>query len=292
MQQRRLDYLESQIVARIEISKTTVAERWRTNTIPPKSLFTEGKRRMDQVRATVMEMQAEENRLLDERTKRSQAARRLQSLVALGSSGVGIIVLLFAGLAIGREINKNARMRAQLNTLNAGLEQRVRQRTAALESEIVERKEVEVAVTSQAEELRHSRQAMEAQTLTLQSVLDSMAEGLVAADEQGKFLIWNRAAERILGYGPADLPTQEWSEHYGNYLPDEVTLVPSEELPLVRAIHGETSSTEIFVRNPKVIAGGWIEARGAPLKDQNGVVRGRGAWRSGGFPRHYATQSL
>ncbi|HYK50318.1 MAG TPA: CHASE3 domain-containing protein, partial [Terriglobales bacterium] len=37
MQQRRLDHLESQIVARIEISKTMVAERWRTNTIPPRS---------------------------------------------------------------------------------------------------------------------------------------------------------------------------------------------------------------------------------------------------------------
>src|SRR6266850_339218 len=274
MQQRRLDHLELQIIARIEISKTMVAERWRTNTIPPKSLFLEGKRQMDQVRASVAEMRVEENRLLDERTKRSQGARRLQNLVALGSSGVGVIVLLFAGLAIGREINKNAHMRAQLNTLNAGLEQRVEERTSALEAEIVERKEAEQALARQAEELRHSRQAMEAQTLTLQSVLDSMAEGLVAADEQGKFLIWNRAAERILGYGPADLPTQEWSEHYGNYLPDEVTLVPSEELPLVRAIHGETSSTEIFVRNPKVIAGGWIEARGAPLKDQNGVVRG------------------
>jgi len=40
----------------------------------------------------------------------------------------------------------------------------------------------------------------------LQSVLDSTAEALVAADEKGKFLIWNRAAERILGNGPADLP--------------------------------------------------------------------------------------
>jgi PAS domain S-box-containing protein len=273
-QQRRLDHLESQLASRIEISKTMVAERWRTNTVPSKSPFLEGKRRMDQVRATVSEMEAEENGLLDDRTKRSQAARRLQNLVALGSSGVGVIVLLFAGLAIGREINKNAHMRAQLNTLNAGLEQRVQERTSALESEIVERKEAEQALARQAEELRRSRQALEAQTLTLQSVLDSMAEGLVAADEQGKFLIWNRAAENIVGHGPADLPTEEWSKHYGNYLPDGVTLVPTEQLSLVRAIHGETSTTEIFLRNPKVAKGAWIEAGGAPLKDQDGVVRG------------------
>src|SRR6266576_6584884 len=102
---------------------------------------------MDHVGATVTEMQAEENGLLDDRTKRSQAARRLQNLVALGSSGVGVIVLLFAGLAIGREINKNAHMRAQLNTLNAGLEQRVEERTSSLESEIVERQRAEEALS-------------------------------------------------------------------------------------------------------------------------------------------------
>jgi PAS domain S-box-containing protein len=144
----------------------------------------------------------------------------------------------------------------------------------AIRADITERKRVEERLAAQAEELAGSRRALEAQTLMLQSVLDSMAEGLVAADEQGKFLIWNRAAEKIVGHGPADLPTEEWSKHYGNYLPDGVTLLPTEQLPLVRAIHGETSTTEIFLRNPKVAEGTWIEARGAPLKDQDGTVRG------------------
>jgi PAS domain S-box-containing protein len=144
----------------------------------------------------------------------------------------------------------------------------------AIRADITERKRVEERLAAQAEELAGSRRALEAQTLMLQSVLDSMAEGLVAADEQGKFLIWNRAAEKIVGHGPADLPTEEWSKHYGNYLPDGVTLFPTEQLPLVRAIHGETSTTEIFLRNPKVAEGTWIEARGAPLKDQDGTVRG------------------
>ena len=30
----------------------------------------------------------------------------------------------------------------------------------------------------------------------MQSVLDSMSEGLVVADENGKFIIWNPAAEK------------------------------------------------------------------------------------------------
>jgi len=133
--------------------------------------------------------------------------------------------------------------------------------------DITERKQVEDALEVQSK-------ALEAQTLMLQSVLDSMAEGLVAADEQGRFLIWNRAAERIVGYGPADLPAQEWSEHYGNYLPDAVTPMPTEQLPLVRAIRGETCTTEIFLRNPQIAAGAWIEASGGPLRGKDGAVRG------------------
>jgi len=144
----------------------------------------------------------------------------------------------------------------------------------AIRADITERKSAGEALAAQTMELSRSQQALEAQSLMLQSVLDSMAEGLVAADEQGKFLIWNRAAERIVGYGPADLPAEEWSEHYGNYLPDGVTPMPTEQLPLVRAIRGEASSTEIFLRNPKVAEGTWIEASGSPLKDKGGVVRG------------------
>src|SRR5260370_21021625 len=108
----------------------------------------------------------------------------------------------------------------------------------------------------------------------LQSVLDNMAEGLVAADEHGKFLIWNRAAERIVGYGPADIASADWSNQYGSYLPDGVTLFPTEELPRVRAIHGEASTAEIFLRSPKVTQGAWLEASGSPLKDKDGKVHG------------------
>ena len=129
-------------------------------------------------------------------------------------------------------------------------------------------------LSRQAEELVRSRQALEAQTLILQSVLDSMEEGLAAADEQGKFIIWNPAAERILGLGATNLPSRDWSAHYGLYLEDTVTPFPADQMPLVRAIHGEATTTQMFVRNPELEQGTWIEVNGGPLKDKNGVVRG------------------
>ncbi len=147
--------------------------------------------------------------------------------------------------------------------------------------DITERKQVEERLarqtdelSRQADELVRSRQALETQTLMLQSVLDSMAEGLVAADEQGKFIIWNPAAARMLGLSAANLPAQEWAGHYGLYLEDTVTPFPADQLPLVRAIRGESSTVVMYVRNPELEHGTWIEVGGGPLKNKDGVVRG------------------
>jgi len=126
----------------------------------------------------------------------------------------------------------------------------------------------------QAEELARSGQALEAQTLTLRSVLDSMTEGLAAVDEQGKFVIWNAAAERILGMGATDLPNPEWSGHYGLFMPDTVTPFPTEQMPVLRAIRGEVSTTEMYVRNQRLPQGAWIEVSAGPRKDGDGMVCG------------------
>ncbi len=129
-------------------------------------------------------------------------------------------------------------------------------------------------LSRQADELLRSREALENQTRMLQSVLDSMEEGLVAADEQGKFIIWNPAAVKILGLGATNLPSQEWAAHYGLYLQDMVTPFPVDQLPLMRAIRGENSTTQMFVRNPEIDHVAWIEVSGSPLRDADGTIRG------------------
>jgi two-component system cell cycle sensor histidine kinase/response regulator CckA len=126
----------------------------------------------------------------------------------------------------------------------------------------------------QTEDLGRSRQALEDKTLMLQSVLDSMSEGLVVADVQGKFVIWNPAADKLLGMSAANMNILEWSHHYGCYLPGTVTPFPSDQLPLARAIHGEASTAVIFVRNPELAEGIFIEANASPLKDKDGILNG------------------
>jgi PAS domain S-box-containing protein len=399
-QQRRLNVLEPQVRAALEFAAGMVARRQQMDATADANEVLETESLMSAVRATTQEMQAEETQLLSQRVKRTTAEQRLTGFFMVFSVLVGTALLTVARSAVNREIDVSARGRAQLSTLNAQLEERVEQRTAALQSEVAERTQVEEALREQAhvldsaqvfvrdmnsrvvfwprgaeklygftpqealgilshdlfhtqfpepletiekklfetgmwegelahrrrdgvtlavssawvlhrnsqgqpiriletnvditerkqaerrlagqaeelsrqsEELLRSQQALESQTLMLQSVLDSMAEGLVAADEQGKFILWNPAATRIVGMGAENVPPGEWNAHYGVYLPDTITPLPSEQNPLSRAIHGEVSTAEIFVRNPELDEGAWIEISGGPLKGKDGATRG------------------
>ncbi len=151
----------------------------------------------------------------------------------------------------------------------------------AIRTDITERKLAGEALAMQAEELARqaeelarSRRALEAQTQTLQSVLGSMGEGLIAIDTQGKFLLWNAAAEKMLGRAEGSLATEEWPERFGLYLPDTVTPFPSSQLPVVRALNGEVSASEMFVRNSALPEGAWIEVSGCPRIDNAGMTCG------------------
>lgn len=109
----------------------------------------------------------------------------------------------------------------------------------------------------------------------LEAILASIADGVVVADTEGRFVLWNQAAERLVGLGPSDTPPEHWPSHYGVYLPDQVTPYPAERLPLVRAIHGDSvDGDEQFVRNPTAPAGVWLRVTARPLTDAEGRHRG------------------
>ena len=145
-------------------------------------------------------------------------------------------------------------MAEQLAEARDRLEDRVKQRTAQL--------------TEAQKELRR-------QTRILQSVLDSMADGVIVSDHNGKFLLWNPAARQIIGIGPEDVVPQEWSEFYGCYEPDGQTLSPPENLPLARAMRGESvTGQELVLRNPHLPEDVWISINARPLKNDRGDLRG------------------
>jgi PAS domain S-box-containing protein len=109
-----------------------------------------------------------------------------------------------------------------------------------------------------------------------EAILQSIGDGLVVADAEGNFIFFNEPAQRILGIGAVKSGAKSWSEVYGVYYSDDLkTKVETDNVPLVRAIHGETfDKMDIFIKNPELPHGVYITVTGRPMRDQNGKILG------------------
>ena len=129
-------------------------------------------------------------------------------------------------------------------------------------------RETEREMDQKINELQHQAQRME-------TILDSISDGVIAADENGDYLIFNSSAKRIVGTYNPGTDLNHRSEEYGLFFPDRVTLFPSEDLPLARAIRGEsTDDVEVFVSNPNLPNGKYISISGSPLQPDKSGVKG------------------
>ncbi len=134
---------------------------------------------------------------------------------------------------------------------------------------------VERLVAARTQDLREANERLDRQREILQSVLDNLGDGVGVADEQGRLVMINPAAEQILGLGLIDSGPEKWPEVYGLYQPDMKTPVPAAQLPLARAIAGQASrDVDLFVRNFKRQDGVFIRVTATPLKDRAGEPRG------------------
>jgi PAS domain S-box-containing protein len=87
------------------------------------------------------------------------------------------------------------------------------------------------------------------QEAILRSVLDSMAEGVVVADASGRLMLTNPANDRIVGQGLARITPEAWARHYGVHTADAARLMRIDEMPLARALEGETpDDVEVLIR--------------------------------------------
>ena len=112
----------------------------------------------------------------------------------------------------------------------------------------------------------------EAQARRQATLLDTMVEaiddvGVMVVDADGTFLVHSRAARQILGADVADAGAPaDWQEHFGVFALDGTPL-PEAEMPLVRALGGEsTDGVELEIRNPTHPHGVRIAVAGRPFR--------------------------
>jgi PAS domain S-box-containing protein len=135
--------------------------------------------------------------------------------------------------------------------------------------------EAAVAIVRDVTRRREMEEALRDQAEVFRLILDGMGDGVIVADLQEQFLVFNPAAESMFGLGATNTRSEDWPARYGLYLPDMVTPFPAERLPLARAVRGESvNDVEMFVRHSGAPDGRWALISGRPLLDAHGEPRG------------------
>ncbi|MET0793104.1 MAG: response regulator [Polyangiaceae bacterium] len=108
----------------------------------------------------------------------------------------------------------------------------------------------------------------------LDSILNSLSEGIIAVDRDGTCLLFNEQAEKILGRGPRDVTPHSWARDYGVFAGDRKQPLAPQDNPLLRAMNGERiPEVETFVRNERV-RGSIVAIAGTPLDGGHHDVSG------------------
>ncbi len=108
----------------------------------------------------------------------------------------------------------------------------------------------------------------------LEAILENVQDGIVACDASGQLTIFNRLAREWHGQGPNEVRLSGWSEHFRLYEADGKTLLPSDRVPLARALRGETIKNQEIMIAADRLSRRMVLASGGPLHSPSGQILG------------------
>jgi signal transduction histidine kinase/DNA-binding response OmpR family regulator len=126
------------------------------------------------------------------------------------------------------------------------------------------------------EEIVRSNGDLAARTEELHSILESIGEGVVVANNEGELVLHNRSAEEILGRDTLAVQPAEWPR-LGMFLDvADKRPLPIEELPLARAARGESLDDVEMLLAKREPREAWtcLAVSARPLRDEGGSIRG------------------
>ena len=133
-QQRALDSLKPIIVARLGELRERIEVRRQQGLTAGISAVREGagKEYMDQIRAAIAGMKAEEERLLAQRSMELTASWQRTRIILVFGECLGLVLLGIAGFITQREMLRRSKAEEETRKLNTDLERKVAERTAEL----------------------------------------------------------------------------------------------------------------------------------------------------------------
>ncbi len=124
-------------------------------------------------------------------------------------------------------------------------------------------------------ELESTINDLQAQTQLMEIIFDNISDGVVVANADGEYTLFNAVAKHMAGYNPVGVKIPHASETFGLFLPDGESLFPTSELPLAKALEGEqTDNVEMLLRNVSNPNGLYVSVSGRPISNEQGVMTG------------------
>jgi len=232
--------------------KRIASEHDRQTTVSS-SEFAELRVEVEDVRGGLVRMDEAEQQMLTARTQHARDASRRRIVIITAGGGVVVLWLILVGACAGFLLSRYRRStdalqlgRRQLEQVNATLEERVRDRSAALAT----------------------------QNGLLESILNSLPDAVVMLDKDLRPVLMNPAAKRDLR---ADVrsPT-DWLSDYEVFAAGSTTPLTPDQLAFVaRALDGEViEGFELRVRERPTGRERWIDASVRPVRGPDGTIQG------------------
>ncbi|NEO85690.1 MAG: response regulator [Spirulina sp. SIO3F2] len=120
------------------------------------------------------------------------------------------------------------------------------------------------------QQLQQSFEMLDANQQQLDAIIENIPMGVGVYDPNGKMVLMNRWGKDILQKTP-DAPLAQMSQAYHIYVAGTDSLYPSERLPIVRALRGETAQAndlEVIVQGARIP----LEVYAAPIYKAEGEV--------------------
>ncbi|HZK82807.1 MAG TPA: HWE histidine kinase domain-containing protein, partial [Humisphaera sp.] len=113
------------------------------------------------------------------------------------------------------------------------------------------------------------------QALILQSILNSMGDGVFVANASGQVVLMNPAAARMTGpIAPGNETVQERARQPWFFREDGITPFRPKELQLYRSVRGDSADDEVVLirrpGRPEI----WVSGTSRPLLDERGEIQG------------------
>ncbi|MDD3722598.1 MAG: PAS domain S-box protein [Lutibacter sp.] len=107
----------------------------------------------------------------------------------------------------------------------------------------------------------------------LNLILENISDGVIVANSDKKVVLANNMANEMFGTQDDSKISDNFSEHFEMYFPDEKTVFPIQKLPMERALVGElTDNVEVVLWNAKLQEKKRVLLSGRPIMNQQNQV--------------------